>query len=291
MSSKTVSEAGVRVLALHGKGGSASSMARTLEPLVKATESYGWRWTFATAPHEICASNTQGGSKAITFTAGSAWWTLPPGVRSFEAESFEGIDESMKVLELCWKENGPFDCLLGHSQGAMLTAVLVAKAMEVESKSLLKPKCAIISGAAWPNPYGDLITAVASKGSSIPTLHCWGIEDTVNPPEMAQKLKCCFAASKELEHDGGHIVPVDVDSIERMISFVNEAVSAALLTDDGNLSEVEEEREWGISYLGGDPCSSNHNTDPFDEQDSKPDAWEDMKKRIQAIVDRDRDGG
>ena len=40
--------------------------------------------------------------------------------------------------------------------------------------------------------------------------------------------------------------------------------------------------------LGGDPCSSTYNTDPFDEQGDKPDAWEEMKKRIQAKVDRDK---
>ena len=37
--------------------------------------------------------------------------------------------------------------------------------------------------------------------------------------------------------------------------------------------------------MGGDPCSSPYNTDPFDEQEDKPDAWEEMKKRIQAKGD------
>ena len=33
-------------------------------------------------------------------------------------------------------------------------------------------------------------------------------------------------------------------------------------------------------------CGSKYNDDPFTEQGNKPDAWEEMKKRIQAIEDR-----
>ena len=44
--------------------------------------------------------------------------------------------------------------------------------------------------------------------------------------------------------------------------------------------------EWGKSYIGQDVCGSKYNDDPFTEQENKPDAWEEMKKRIQAIEDR-----
>jgi hypothetical protein len=68
----------------------------------------------------------------------------------------------------------------------------------------MQPKCAILSGAAWPNPYGELFheLAVASSAGAggskeeatitttlIPTLHCWGTQDEMNPPELAQKLQ------------------------------------------------------------------------------------------------------
>lgn len=45
------------------------------------------------------------------------------------------------------------------------------------------------------------------------------------------------------------------------------------------------EREWGQSFIGQDVCGSKYNDDPFTEQSEKPDSWEDMKRRIDALVE------
>lgn len=42
--------------------------------------------------------------------------------------------------------------------------------------------------------------------------------------------------------------------------------------------------EWGVSYIGGDPCGSIYNQDPFDEKPSKPGFPDDMKARIEALA-------
>ncbi|KAL3942080.1 MAG: hypothetical protein SGBAC_003676 [Bacillariaceae sp.] len=59
--------------------------------------------------------------------------------------------------------------------------------------------------------------------------------------------------------------------------------------DDGD-NVVEEEfqpkAKYGVSYIGGDPCGSKYNDDPFDVQVQKPGMPDDMKARIQALVDR-----
>lgn len=46
---------------------------------------------------------------------------------------------------------------------------------------------------------------------------------------------------------------------------------------------------YGVSYIGGDPCSSKYNDDPFEEQVEKPDAWVEMAKRIDEIVKRENE--
>ena len=53
-------------------------------------------------------------------------------------------------------------------------------------------------------------------------------------------------------------------------------------------SDPPSEYEWGQSFIGQDVCASKLNNDPFDEQGSKPDAWEMMKKRIAALELRDK---
>ena len=39
----------------------------------------------------------------------------------------------------------------------------------------------------------------------------------------------------------------------------------------------------GMSFMGGDPCSSPYNDDPFDELDAKPDAMAELKRRVKAL--------
>ena len=59
-----------------------------------------------------------------------------------------------------------------------------------------------------------------------------------------------------------------------------------------NLHQEKEEKdtdtEWGVSYIGGDPCGSKYNNDPFDNKPSKPGFPDDMKARIEAMAEQKR---
>jgi len=198
----------LKVLALHGKGNNGPSFAKRLAPLVEEMGP-SCDWTFATAPH---AAGNEGGF---------AWWTLPPGTRSFEAAEFGGIGESLDLLEGLWATEGPFDAVLGHSQGAMLTGILVGLA-SLDETAVFRPECAVLTGAAWPNPYTEMLHGLSqTEKVDIPTLHCWGLADTMNPPELAEKLKGCFGSeAQSLVHDGGHVVPLEASSKARIASFL-----------------------------------------------------------------------
>lgn len=54
--------------------------------------------------------------------------------------------------------------------------------------------------------------------------------------------------------------------------------------DDGDV--VIPKAEYGVSYIGGDPCGSKYNSDPFDSKVSKPGMPDDMKSRIQALAEQ-----
>lgn len=44
---------------------------------------------------------------------------------------------------------------------------------------------------------------------------------------------------------------------------------------------------YGVSFMGGDPCGSKYNDDPFDEtKEKKPGIPEDMKARITALAEQ-----
>ena len=50
--------------------------------------------------------------------------------------------------------------------------------------------------------------------------------------------------------------------------------------------DIQPKVEYGVSYIGGDPCDSKYNTDPFDVKVTKPGMPDDMKSRIQALANK-----
>ncbi|KNC71191.1 hypothetical protein SARC_16273, partial [Sphaeroforma arctica JP610] len=67
------------------------------------------------------------GTDAKTGLPISEWWRKGPGVRSYECDVFEGESASVDAVQQAWDAQGPFDGILGFSQGAILLAGLVAQ--------------------------------------------------------------------------------------------------------------------------------------------------------------------
>ena len=55
-----------------------------------------------------------------------------------------------------------------------------------------------------------------------------------------------------------------------------------------NMDNVEPQAVYGVSYIGGDPCGSKYNDDPFDAaaQISKPGMPDDAKERIRLLAEK-----
>ena len=100
------------------------------------------------------------------------WWTYSAGERSFTASSYEGAEQSIAAVE-AELESGGYVGLLGFSQGAMLAAIVAARASLRESCPLLR--FAVICAAAVPKPYEPLLErlrAAPEAAAALPTLHC-----------------------------------------------------------------------------------------------------------------------
>ena len=230
--------AAMRVLCLHGKGNCGASFRRRLLPAIDALEADGVEFTFADAPH---AMEGKGEGER-------EWWTLPPGVRSFQAESYGGVDDAFEVLAGAEREAGPFDCLWGHSQGAMLAAIVLTEQLAGRGPLEQAPKGVIVNGAAWPAPYGGALEAL--QGSAVPSraLHVVGARDDTNPPEQGLRVAACLGVSagdcdraagllsepladgacaavglsgsgQVLVHGGAHVVPLDRAALDEYRRF------------------------------------------------------------------------
>lgn len=201
----------IRVLALHGSEGTADTFVETTLGI--------WRQNF----EEDSDNNNNENSSAVDLqiTAlqahvqrgdGFAWWDLPPGVRSSTATAFDGFDTSRRTVLDALLMDPPFDLVVGHSQGAILVAALLALG-EISSPH---PRLGyILNGVAWPNPYTDQLEALRVNAPQPRVLIIVGDRDQINRPEQAARVAAalrkagCFVTT--LPHPGGHAVPVNRD--------------------------------------------------------------------------------
>ena len=198
---------GYRVVVLHGKGNSGESYRQRLQPLITAPQFKHVDWVFPTAPYRMKEGQEE-----------FEWWRLPKGERSFTALSYDGAEESIQQIE----SMKDVDALIGHSQGAILMSVVLAR--RALGLSSFQTKHAILSGAAWPKPYEKIMNDLSSlpRGTiAIPTLtlHVIGAADDVNPTEQAAEI-CTLLQGQLLMHPGGHVLPLDDESIGKYASFL-----------------------------------------------------------------------
>ena len=102
--------------------------------------------------------------------------------------------------------DGGYSGILGFSQGAMLAAIVAARASLGEGVPSLQ--LAVCCGGAVPKPYEPLLERMRADSAPIPTLHCLSHADNVNPVEQGVALAEFFGPTAEiLWHDAGHSMP------------------------------------------------------------------------------------
>eukprot|EP00965_Chrysotila_dentata_P049034 1626289-Pleurochrysis_carterae.AAC.21 len=199
-----------RVLCLHGSGGSAENFLKQLAPLRNALSAsmplIEWEFEALDAPD-------------------GRWWTYPQGERSYTASAYQGDDVSIDAVEAALARND-FVGIIGFSQGAMLAAIVVARALLSEGSEETSLRFAVLSGAAVPKPYEALLQQLAdTTGTTLPTLHTLSKMDTMNPPDMGEWVASCFAPSaKVLWHGAGHTIAPEA-CLSEVVEFVSAATS------------------------------------------------------------------
>lgn len=186
----------------------------------------------------------------------SCWWLpVPADARSYSADEYTGVADSIAALVTVSRCNEnvnlapgsscdsqasggiPFDGVVGHSQGGMLAALLLARCAITDKTSaaesahpvdaetagfptvegIVSPSTwAVIVGAAWPRPHGTLLTAGTGRCSA-PSLHVIGDSDTIAPSEMAERVRGCLGGEL-LRHPGGHEVPTGLPQMAEWVA-------------------------------------------------------------------------
>jgi predicted esterase len=181
----------------------------------------------------------------------NGWWKLRE-----RGEPQDGVTEGLNVVAATLKEHGPFDGVMGFSQGAALAAMVV---------SLLEPDRAdafakVSDGMAFPPSFAELqhpplefgvcfsgllnkhqrYAAFYEPKIATPVLHVLGSMDTIveESESLALAERCADGgAGMIIRHAGTHTVPTSERDIAAVIQFIRNVYPS------GNAPTKKEEEE------------------------------------------------
>ncbi len=169
-----------------------------------------------------------------------SWW------KANKAEDgkmhYRGWQATVTHVEQFMKEEGPFDGILGFSQGACCAVLLAGMRQQgLHLQDLPAFKFAIIIGGfptrcecrcalvvTWMDVFFRDPDLQAAYRDSIycPSLHIMGEQDEVTP--YSRKVVDYFASPIVLEHSGSHVIPkLDGEKKNTLVNFVTQSLSQA----------------------------------------------------------------
>ncbi|XP_008292446.1 esterase OVCA2 [Stegastes partitus] len=136
------------------------------------------------------------------------WWFSDTQARSFSAqqqcEESLGLEDSVASVREAVKAQGPFDGILGFSQGAAFVAMLCSlQEQKVEPEFNFHFAILVAGFRSACKEHQKFYSAPLQ----MPSLHVFGQEDRVIPDSMSRELLPSFQDPQVLIHPGGHFVP------------------------------------------------------------------------------------
>ncbi|EDW96144.1 esterase CG5412 [Drosophila yakuba] len=227
----------VRVLCLHGYRQNGETFKSKLGSFRKFANKYA-EFVFITAPHVAKAQE----SAAEPVPEQRSWWANKDD-GSFKGTNKGGpafgFQESLRSVEEAWRTQGPFQGLLGFSQGACFVGLICGLAKK--KLTSIRPEFAVLASGFLS---GSLVHMSAyEEAINIPTLHIYGQTDEIIPKEMSESLTAHFKNAEVLEHTGGHYFPATAQQKQTFINFFQDRLQEYLehqeLQQSGNASFVD----------------------------------------------------
>ncbi|XP_032860012.2 esterase OVCA2 [Tyto alba] len=203
----------LRLLGLHGYRQSERRFRQRTGALRKALRGRA-ELVAVNAPHAV-----PGGEDDDRDDPPRGWWFSGPG--TFEAGEAAaapaGLEESLSAVATALVEHGPFDGLLGFSQGAALAAMVCALRARGDPR--------------FPVAFAVLVAGFASRAPAhghfyrepiaLPTLHVVGDADAVIAAPLSRELARRFVEPVVLTHPGGHFVPAAAPQKKAYLDFLD----------------------------------------------------------------------
>ncbi|GMR35939.1 hypothetical protein PMAYCL1PPCAC_06134, partial [Pristionchus mayeri] len=217
----------LRILCLHGYRQNDVFFREKTGSLRKMIKKYA-DLHYACAPHRpnVESSEERGDVRGWWFTKVDSQFSSRD-----VTDLATGFDDSVGYLVKFVKENGPFDGLLGFSQGACMLHLLLAK-MQLGEVDLPTPQFVIFaSGFLSLSSAHSQYTGL--RLDAIPSLHIFGTGDEVVLCPVSERLEERFRAEgdaageypAQIRHDGGHFIPPMSRYKQPLISFLEQQLA------------------------------------------------------------------
>ncbi|KAM5181940.1 esterase OVCA2 [Mantella aurantiaca] len=149
------------------------------------------------------------------------WWFSDPEKSSFNAldenRSCVGLEQSLQAVAKAFSELGPFNGILGFSQGAALVAMICALKQRQDPRFQFDFAILVAGFKSLSTEHAEFY----QQPITVPSIHVYGDTDTVIPGEMSQELASYFVNPVLVTHTGGHYIPVCAAQKKVYFSFLD----------------------------------------------------------------------
>uniref|UniRef100_A0AC35U023 FSH1 domain-containing protein n=1 Tax=Rhabditophanes sp. KR3021 TaxID=114890 RepID=A0AC35U023_9BILA len=154
------------------------------------------------------------------------WW-FSKEEKTFSSKDIcinaSGFDEGVQTVVNHIKENGPYDGLLGFSQGGAMVHLLSVMASRKEIEKNFRFIIMMSSFKSLAESHKELVEHVVEQ---LPSMHIYGIGDQVVNHQRSIEVTLKFAnpSPSILIHEGGHCVPPMSLAKKPLQDFLNQFI-------------------------------------------------------------------
>ncbi|GES63114.1 hypothetical protein ATEIFO6365_0014016200 [Aspergillus terreus] len=209
----------MRFLCLHGAGTSAEIFEIQSGGITQALEDEGHEFVYVDGRAESAPEPDLQGAG------------IPPFFTHYCRDQAPGeeLGQAMDYVKDIIAKRGPFDAVMGFSQGCALAASLLVDHGKINDQPLFK-LAVFICGAAPYDPANGLefVTATEEKYPiTIPTTHIVGKQDPVYSLSMKLYGVCDPSQADFYDHGSRHLIPFDLKNTEAMIATIKKTIARA----------------------------------------------------------------
>lgn len=156
-----------------------------------------------------------------------------PFYKHYEVDNTPGsqVTEALEHTQSIIAEQGPFDVVLGFSQGAALAAALIVDHAKTHPGEPPLFRAAVFLCGVSPWESSGLVKIQATPDTypiNIPTANVVGKQDNIYEQSMALYRLCEPSKAMFYDHGGKHMVPFDVKNQEAIIKIIDETIARAM---------------------------------------------------------------